>query len=36
MFNRLLDPDGYKLPRLPELGAQIGAEVQRLQALTLA
>jgi hypothetical protein len=35
MFNRLLDPDGYKLPRLAQLGPQIGAEVQRLQALTL-
>ncbi len=35
MFNRLLDPEGYKLPRLAELGPQIGVEVQRLQALTL-
>lgn len=35
MFNRLLDPQGYKLPRLAELGPQIGVEVQRLQALTL-
>jgi hypothetical protein len=35
MFNRLLDPEGYKLPRLAQLGPQIGAEVQRLQALTL-
>src|SRR5262249_8125543 len=34
-FNRLLDPKGYKLPRLAELGPQIGVEVQRLQALTL-
>src|SRR5215471_19311108 len=35
MFNRLLDPEGYKLPRLAQMGPQIGAEVQRLQALTL-
>ena len=35
MFNRLLDPQGYKLPRLAELGPQIGVEVQRLQALAL-
>lgn len=36
MFNKLVDPEGYKLPRLAELGPQIGIEVQRLQALTLA
>lgn len=35
MFNRLLDPSGDKLPRLAQLGPQIGAEVQRPQALTL-
>jgi hypothetical protein len=35
MFNRLLDPEGYKLPRLAQLGPQIGAEAQRLLALTL-
>ncbi len=36
MLNRWLDPDGYKLPRLAELGPQIGVEVQRLDALALA
>ncbi len=36
MFNRLLDPEGSKLPRLAQLGPQIGVEVQRLEALTLA
>ena len=35
MFNKLLDPEGSKLPRLAELGPQIGVEVQRLEALTL-
>ena len=35
MFNKLLDPEGSQLPRLAELGPQIGAEVQRLSALTL-
>ena len=36
MFNKLLDPEGSKLPRLAELGPQIGVEVRRLEALTLA
>lgn len=36
MLNRWLDPDGYKLPRLAELGPQIGVEVSRLEALTIA
>jgi hypothetical protein len=36
MFNKLLDPEGSRLPRLAQLGPQIGAEVQRLAALTLA
>jgi hypothetical protein len=36
MFNKILDPDGYQLPRLAQLGPQIGIEVQRLAALTLA
>jgi hypothetical protein len=36
MFNKLLDPEGSKLPRLAELGPQIGIEVKRLEALTLA
>ena len=36
MFNRLLDPEGYKLPRLAQMGPQIGAEVQRLLALSLS
>ena len=35
MFNRLLDPEGYKLPRLAQMGPQIGAEVQRLLGLSL-
>jgi hypothetical protein len=35
MFNKLLDPEGASLPRLSQLGPQIGAEVQRLWALTL-
>ncbi len=35
-FNRLLDPEGSKLPRLCQLGSQIGAEVDRLGALTLS
>jgi hypothetical protein len=35
MFNKLLDPEGYKLRRLAELGPQIGVEVRRLEALTL-
>ena len=35
MFNKLLDPEGYKLPRLAELGPQIGVEVTRLEALAL-
>jgi hypothetical protein len=35
MFNKLLDPEGSKLPRLAELGPQIGAEVERLWALTI-
>ena len=35
MFNKLLDPEGSKLPRLTQLGPQIGAEVRRLAALTL-
>lgn len=34
MFNKLLDPEGSKLPRLAELGPQIGIEVRRLEALT--
>ena len=34
MFNKLLDPEGAKLPRLAELGPQIGIEVRRLEALT--
>lgn len=36
MFNKLLDPEGSKLPRLAELGPQIGVEVRRLDALTPA
>jgi hypothetical protein len=36
MFNKLLDPEGSKLPRLAELGPQIGVETRRLDALTLA
>jgi hypothetical protein len=36
MFNRLLDPEGSKLPRLAQLGPQIGVEVSRLQALALS
>jgi len=36
MLNSWLDPDGYKLPRLAELGPQIGVEVSRLEALTIA
>lgn len=36
MFNKLLDPEGSQLPRLAQLGPQIGTEVQRLSALTLA
>lgn len=35
MFNKLLDPEGSKLPRLAELGPQIGVEVKRLEALSL-
>jgi hypothetical protein len=35
MFNKLLDPGGSKLPRLSELGPQIGAEVERLETLTV-
>src|SRR5262249_14468579 len=35
MFNKLLDPEGYKLPRLCELGPQIGQVVGRLEALTI-
>src|SRR5579859_1476436 len=35
MFNKLLDPEGSKLPRLAELGPQIGVEVRRLEALPL-
>ena len=35
MFNKLLDPEGYKLPRLCELGPQIGQEVGRLEMLTM-
>ena len=35
MFNKLLDPEGSKLPRLAELGPQIGEEYRRLDALTL-
>jgi hypothetical protein len=35
MLNKWLDPDGYKLPRLAELGPRIGVEVSRLDALTL-
>lgn len=35
MFNRLLDPEGSKLPRLCDLGPEIAAEAQRLQALPL-
>lgn len=34
MLNRLLDPEGSKLPRLSELGPQIGEEVRRLEALS--
>jgi hypothetical protein len=34
VFNKLLDPEGSKLPRLSQLGPQIGAEVERLEALT--
>jgi hypothetical protein len=34
MFNKLLDPEGSKLPRLAELGPQIGVEVSRLDGLT--
>jgi hypothetical protein len=36
MFNKLLDPEGSRLPRLAQLGPQIGAEAQRLAALHLA
>lgn len=36
MFNKLLDPEGSRLPRLAELGPQIGVEVRRLEALTPA
>jgi len=36
VLNRWLDPDGYKLPRLAELGPQIGVEVNRLDALTIS
>jgi hypothetical protein len=36
VFNKLLDPEGSKLPRLAELGPQIGTEVTRLEALTLS
>ena len=35
MFNKLLDPEGSRLPRLAQLGPEIGVEVQRLWALTL-
>jgi hypothetical protein len=35
MFNRLLDPEGSKLPRLCDLGPEIAPEVQRLGALPL-
>jgi hypothetical protein len=35
MLNKWLDPDGYKLPRLAELGPQIGTEVSRLDALPM-
>lgn len=36
MFNKLLDPEGSKLPRLAQLGPQIGVEVRRLWALSLS
>ncbi len=36
MFYKLLDPEGSRLPRLSELGQQIGAEVQQLWALPIA
>jgi hypothetical protein len=36
MLNKLLDPQGSKLPRLSQLGPQIGEVVQRLEGLTLA
>jgi hypothetical protein len=35
MFNKLLDPEGSKLPRLSQLGPQVGAEVERLWALPI-
>jgi hypothetical protein len=35
MFNKLLDPEGSKLPRLSQLGPQVGAEVQQLWALPI-
>jgi hypothetical protein len=35
VLNKLLDPEGSKLPRLAQLGPQIGVEVERLAALTL-
>jgi len=36
MFNKLLDPQGSKLPRLCELGPQIGEEVKQLEGLNLS
>jgi hypothetical protein len=35
MFNRWLDPEGSKLPRLALLGREIGVEVSRLGELRL-
>jgi hypothetical protein len=35
MFNRLLDPEGSKLPRLAELGPEMAQETQRLAGLSL-
>jgi hypothetical protein len=36
MFNRLLDPEGSKRPRLADLAPQVGTEVQRLGTLSYA
>jgi hypothetical protein len=35
MFNKLLDPEGSKLPRLSQLGPQIAPEVERLWSLPI-
>jgi hypothetical protein len=35
MFNKLLDPEGSKLPRLAQLGPQMEEETRRLAGLSL-